>query len=133
MFVFWIVCTLEPWYSEQVSQILFVHYIEEFDISYVIGLVNPQNGSWVLFTISRSSLYWGFVISRFECTYWHIENCGTKVQTFFSYISRLFAIKEEAMELYALKTLLMPIMMWVKVLMDFPQLKLLSNLLIFIC
>ena len=79
------------------------------------------------FTILR------FVILRFECTYWHIENCGTKVQAFFSYISRLFAIKEEAMELYALKTLLMPIMMWVKVLMDFPQLKLLSNLLIFIC
>ena len=30
-----------------------------FTISYVIGLVIPQNGSWVLFTKSRNSLYRG--------------------------------------------------------------------------
>ena len=51
--------TLKPQYSEQVCQILFVHYIKWFAISIVIGLVNPQNGSWVLFTISRNSLYQG--------------------------------------------------------------------------
>ena len=32
-----------------------------FTISNIICLVNPPNGSWVLFTISR------FVISKFEC------------------------------------------------------------------
>ena len=30
-----------------------------FTISKVICLVNPENGSWVLFTISRNSLYGG--------------------------------------------------------------------------
>ena len=30
-----------------------------FTISNVICLVNPQNGSWVLFTIVWNSLYWG--------------------------------------------------------------------------
>ena len=53
------VSTLKPWYSEQVRQTLFVYYIEYFTISNVICLVNPQNGSWVLFTISRNSLYRG--------------------------------------------------------------------------
>ena len=51
--------TLKPRYSEQVRQTLLVHYIEEFTISNMICLVNPQNGSWVLFTISRNSLFWG--------------------------------------------------------------------------
>ena len=44
------VSTLKPWYSEQVRQTLFVYYIEYFTISNVICLVDPQNGSWVLFT-----------------------------------------------------------------------------------
>ena len=51
--------TLKPLYSEQVRHTLFVHYIEWFTISNVICLVNPQNGSWVLFTIVWNSLYWG--------------------------------------------------------------------------
>ena len=51
--------TLKPRYSEQVRQTLFVHYNEWFTISNVLCLVNPQNGSWVLFTISRNSLYQG--------------------------------------------------------------------------
>ena len=50
---------LKPWYNEQVSQTLFVHYIEYFTISNVICLVNPQNRSWVLFTITRNSLHRG--------------------------------------------------------------------------
>ena len=41
----------------KVCQTLFVHYIELFTISNVICSVNPQNRSWVLFTISRNSLY----------------------------------------------------------------------------
>ena len=58
------VSTLKPRYSEQVRQTLFVHYIEKFTISNVICLVDPQNGSWVLFTIlqnsvNRGSLYRG--------------------------------------------------------------------------
>ena len=51
--------TLKPWYREQVRQNLFVNYIEWFTISNIICLVNPQNGSWVLFTILQNSLYWG--------------------------------------------------------------------------
>ena len=51
--------TLKLRYSKQVSQTLFVHYIEQFTISNVNCLVNPQNGSWVLFTISQNSLYRG--------------------------------------------------------------------------
>ena len=54
-------CTLKPWYNEQVSQTLFVHYNEYFNISNVICLVNPKNGSWVLFTIWQNSLYWGLL------------------------------------------------------------------------
>ena len=50
---------LKPWYSEQVRQTLFVHYIEKFTISNEIRLVNPQNRSCILFTISRNSLYRG--------------------------------------------------------------------------
>ena len=53
--------TLKPRYNEQVRQTLFVHYIEKFTISNVIWLVNPQNGSWVLFTISKNSLYQGLL------------------------------------------------------------------------
>ena len=51
--------TLKPRYNEQVIQTLFVNYIEYFTISKVISLVNPQNWIWVLFTISRNSLYRG--------------------------------------------------------------------------
>ena len=52
--------TLKPWYSEQVYQTLFVHYIEWFSaLSNLIYLVNTQNGSWVLFTISRNLLFRG--------------------------------------------------------------------------
>ena len=40
------------------TQTLFVHYIEYSTISNVKWLVNPQNGSWVLFTKSRNSLFW---------------------------------------------------------------------------
>ena len=36
--------TLKPRYSEQVHDTLFVHCIEQFTISNVICLVNPQNG-----------------------------------------------------------------------------------------
>ena len=54
--------TLKPRYNEQVSQTLFVHYIEYFTISNVISLVNPQIWSWVLFTISRNSLYQGLSV-----------------------------------------------------------------------
>ena len=50
------VSTLKPRYCEQVRQTLFVHYIEKFTISNVICLVDPQNGSWVLFTILRNSV-----------------------------------------------------------------------------
>ena len=32
-----------------------------FTTSNVICLVYPQNGSWVLFTISQNSLYWGLL------------------------------------------------------------------------
>ena len=39
--------TLKPWYSKQVHQTLFVHYIEKFTISNVICFVNPQNWRWV--------------------------------------------------------------------------------------
>ena len=53
--------TLKPRYNEQVSQTLFVHYIEYFTISNVISLVNPQIWSWVLFTISWNSLYPGLL------------------------------------------------------------------------
>ena len=53
--------TLKLRYNEQVNQILFVHYIEYFTISNVICLVNPQNGSWVLFTILQNSLYRGLL------------------------------------------------------------------------
>ena len=53
--------TLKPQYSEQVCQTLSVHYIELFTTSNVICLVNPQNGSWVLFTILRNSLYRGLL------------------------------------------------------------------------
>ena len=52
--------TLKPRYSEWVHHILFVHYIEWFTKSNIICLINPKNGSWVLFTISK------FIISRFE-------------------------------------------------------------------
>ena len=38
-------------------------------MSNVICLVNPQNGSWVLFTKSQKFTISRFVISRFECTY----------------------------------------------------------------
>ena len=55
------ICTLKPRYNEQVSQTLFVHYIERFTISNVNYLVNPQNGSLVLLTISRNSLYQGML------------------------------------------------------------------------
>ena len=50
--------SLKPQYSKQVRQTLFVHYRI---IHYIKCncLANPQNGSWVLFTISRNSLYWG--------------------------------------------------------------------------
>ena len=51
--------TLKPRYSEQICQTLFLHYIEKFTISNAICLVNPQNGSWVLLTISWNSLYQG--------------------------------------------------------------------------
>ena len=58
--------SLKPQYSKQVRQTLFVHYRiihypPWFTISNhnVICLANPQNGSWVLFTISQNSLYWG--------------------------------------------------------------------------
>ena len=51
--------TLKPRYSEQVRQTLFVHYNELFTTSNVLCLVNPQNGSWVLFTLSQNSLYQG--------------------------------------------------------------------------
>ena len=54
---FWGASTLKPRYSEEVSQTLFVHYIEQFTISNVNCLVNTQNGSWVFFTISRNSLF----------------------------------------------------------------------------
>ena len=46
--------TLKPRYNEQVCQTPFL-----FTISNVICLVNPQNGSWVLFTKMRNSLYQG--------------------------------------------------------------------------
>ena len=66
--------TLKPWYSEQVSQTLFVHYIEYFSISNVKYLVSSSS-KWELgfvhyitkFTILR------FVTSRFECTQ-HLES-----------------------------------------------------------
>ena len=64
-------CTLKPQYNEQVIQTLFVHYIEYFTISNVIFLVNLQNGSWLLFTISRNSLYRGSLyrgLSVYLCT-----------------------------------------------------------------
>ena len=51
--------TLKPRNNEQVNQTLFVHYIEYFTMSNVIWLVNFQNGSWVLLTISQNSLYRG--------------------------------------------------------------------------
>ena len=62
------VSTLKPRYSEQVRQTLFVHYIEKFTISNVICLVDPQNESWVLFTIlqnsvNRGSLYQGLGVA----------------------------------------------------------------------
>ena len=50
---------LKPWYSEQIRQTIFVHYIEWFTTSNVICLVNAQNGSWVLFTILQNLLYQG--------------------------------------------------------------------------
>ena len=68
--------TLKPWYSEQVRQTLFVHYIKYFTdtISNVICLVNSQNGNWVLFTTSRNwlhrgSLYHGLSVSIFHLAY----------------------------------------------------------------
>ena len=51
--------TLKCRNSKQIHQTLFVHYMEYFIISNVICLINPQNGSWVLFTILRNSLYRG--------------------------------------------------------------------------
>ena len=39
--------TLKPWYSEQVYQTLFVHYIKKFTISNVICLVKSSYGSWL--------------------------------------------------------------------------------------
>ena len=59
IYLYFVYRTLKPRYSKQVSQTLFVHYIEQFTISNVNCLVNPQNGSWVLFTISQNSLYQG--------------------------------------------------------------------------
>ena len=53
--------TLKPRYNEQVRQTLFVHYMELFTISNVICLVNPQDGSWVLFAILQNSLYKGLL------------------------------------------------------------------------
>ena len=37
----------------------FLFTISKFTVSNVICLVNPQNGSWVFFTLSRNSLYRG--------------------------------------------------------------------------
>ena len=56
--------TLKPRCNKHVHQTLFVRYIEYFTISNAICLVNPQNGSCVLFTILR------FFISKFECIFW---------------------------------------------------------------
>ena len=61
----------KPRYNKQVSQTLFVHYTEYFTISNVISLVNPQIGSWVLFSISRISLYQG---SLFRGIYLRVIN-----------------------------------------------------------
>ena len=63
-------CTLKPRYSKQDCQTFFVHYIEWFTISNIICVVNPQNGSWIFFTISRnsqyrSSLFQGFSVNIF--------------------------------------------------------------------
>ena len=44
-----------------------------FTISKVLCLVNPENGSWVLFTISRNSLYRGSLYQ------------GLSVRIFFAY------------------------------------------------
>ena len=40
-----------------------------FTISNVICIVNPQNGSWVLFTISRNSLYRDSLYQGLSSTY----------------------------------------------------------------
>ena len=57
---------LKPLYNEQVHWILFVHYTEKFTISNVIFLIDPQNGSWVLFNISRNSLYQAIKVPYIE-------------------------------------------------------------------
>ena len=47
--------TLKPWYSEQVCQTFLFTILNNS----IYQMWYPQNGSWVLFTISRNSLYWG--------------------------------------------------------------------------
>ena len=66
--------TVKPRYSEQVRQTLFVHYIKYFTISNVICLVNPQNGSWILFTISRNSLFQGSLYRGLSVLF-YLLNC----------------------------------------------------------
>ena len=46
--------TIIPQVSEH-----FLFTISKFTVSNVICLVNPQNGSWILFTLSQNSLYRG--------------------------------------------------------------------------
>ena len=61
---------LKPWYNEQVSQTLFVHYIEYYLFHYIKYNMLSKSSKWEMgfvhyitkFTILR------FVISRFECT-----------------------------------------------------------------
>ena len=68
--------TLKPRYSEQVCQTLFVHYIKQFTISNIKCLVNPQNGSWVLFTISQNSLYRGSLYQGLSVVLQNTYNTG---------------------------------------------------------
>ena len=50
-----------------------------FTISNIICLVNPQNGSWVLFTILWNSLYWGLLYQGLSIITNHNFSLGTPI------------------------------------------------------
>ena len=59
--------------NKSVRPFLFTISNNSLHISNVICLVNPHNGSWILFTILQNSLFLGFILSRFVCTTYNIS------------------------------------------------------------